>query len=62
MSYEFFFHFKNNFSQKLIKDNKATVQIITDATDPNTANTISNYVNAILQTYQKEINKDIVIS
>ncbi|CAH8283231.1 ABC-2 type transport system permease protein [Mariniflexile fucanivorans] len=55
-------NFEKDFSQKLIKDNKATVQIITDATDPNTANTISNYVNAILQTYQKEINKDIVIS
>lgn len=54
-------NFEKDFSQKLIKDKKATVQIITDATDPNTANTISNYVNAILQQYQKQLNKDIAI-
>ena len=54
-------NFEKDFSQKLIKDKKATVQIITDATDPNTANTISNYVNAILQQYQKQLNKDITI-
>ncbi len=51
--------FEKDFSQKLIKENKATVQIITDATDPNTANTISNFVSSILQNYQKEINKNI---
>lgn len=50
--------FENEFNKKLIKENKATIQIITDATDPNTANTISNYVNAILQNYQKELNID----
>ena len=54
-------NFEKDFSQKLIRDKKATVQIITDATDPNTANTISNYVNAILQQYQKQLNKDISI-
>ncbi len=51
--------FEKDFSQKLTKENKATVQIITDATDPNTANTISNFVSSILQNYQKEINKNI---
>ena len=55
-------NFEKDFSKNLIKDHKATVQIITDATDPNTANTISNYVNAILQQYQKELNKDITIA
>ncbi len=55
-------NFEKDFSQKLIKEKKATVQIITDATDPNTANTISNYVNAILQNYQKQLNKDITIA
>lgn len=48
--------FEKNFSKKLTKENNATVQVIADATDPNTANTISNYTNAILQTYQKELN------
>ena len=55
-------NFEKDFSQKLIKNQKATIQIITDATDPNTANTISNYVNAILQDYQKQLNKDITIA
>ena len=51
--------FENDFSNKLIKEHDVTVQIITDATDPNTANTISTYVNAILQNYQQEQNKTI---
>ncbi len=54
-------NFEKYFSKNLVKDHKATIQIITDATDPNTANTISNYVNAILIQYQKELNKDITI-
>jgi ABC-2 type transport system permease protein len=33
------------------------VQVIADATDPNIANTITNYVNAILQNRAQEINK-----
>ncbi|MCF6306671.1 MAG: ABC transporter permease [Flavobacteriaceae bacterium] len=54
--------FEKDFSKKLVKENKATIQIITDATDPNTANTISNYTNSILKKYQQEINKDIKIA
>ncbi|MBL4568391.1 MAG: ABC transporter permease [Flavobacteriaceae bacterium] len=55
-------NFEKDFSKKLIKENAATIQIITDATDPNTANTISNFVNSILQKYQQELNKEITIS
>ncbi|MEN8886112.1 MAG: ABC transporter permease [Winogradskyella sp.] len=55
-------NFEKDFSKHLIKENKATIQIITDATDPNTANTITNFVSAILQTYQKELNKNITIT
>lgn len=54
--------FEKDFSQKLIKNGNATVQIITDATNPNTANTISNYTNSILWKYQQELNKDITIA
>lgn len=50
-------NFEKGFGENLIKEHKATIQIITDATDPNTANAISNYVNAILKQYQKELNK-----
>ncbi|WP_437395433.1 ABC transporter permease [Flagellimonas lutimaris] len=55
-------NFEKDFSKNLIKEHKATVQIITDATDPNTANTISNYVNAILRQYQTELNKEVVLA
>lgn len=54
-------NFETDFRKNLIKDHQATVQIITDATDPNTANTISNYINSILQNYQQEQNKAIHI-
>lgn len=55
-------NFEKDFGKNLIKDGEATIQIITDATDPNTANTISNYVSAILAQYQKELNKDVTIA
>ncbi len=54
-------NFEKDFSKKLVAQNNATVQIITDATDPNTANTISNYVSSILINYQEEINKEVNI-
>ncbi len=50
--------FETNFSKNLIKDNQAHLQIIADATDPNTAQTITNYTNAILQNYLKDLNKN----
>ncbi len=53
--------FERDFNKKLITNKSPTVQIIADATDPNTANTISNYINAIIQTYVKEINKDVPV-
>jgi len=53
--------FEKDFSKNLTKENNATVQIITDATDPNTANTITNFINSILQNYRQEINKGIHI-
>ncbi|MEO9804979.1 MAG: ABC transporter permease [Reichenbachiella sp.] len=55
-------NFEKNFSRNLIRDNTATIQIITDATDPNTANTISNYTSSILRNYQQELNRDIQLA
>ncbi|MBA0884990.1 ABC transporter permease [Flavobacterium undicola] len=49
--------FENNFSKNLQTARQGKVQIITDATDPNIANTITNYTNAILQNYILEVNK-----
>ena len=53
--------FENDFSKNLTTENKANIQIITDATDPNVANTVSNYTSAVLQHYQQELNKAVTI-
>ena len=53
--------FENNFGNNLIKEKQANVQVLTDATDPNMANTISNYISAILKKYQQELNKNTTI-
>jgi ABC-2 type transport system permease protein len=51
--------FEKDFIQNLQNKKIAKVQVITDATDPNMANTITNYINAILQNYSQEINKNV---
>lgn len=51
--------FEPDFAKKLNKENIANIQVITDATEPNTAMTISNYIGAILQKYQASFNKTI---
>ncbi|QKJ64309.1 ABC transporter permease [Flavobacterium sp. M31R6] len=48
--------FEKNFIQNLQNKKNSKVQVITDATDPNMANTITNYINAILQNYSLEAN------
>lgn len=50
--------FEKDFIQNLQNKKTAKVQVITDATDPNMANTITNYINAILQNHSQEINKN----
>ncbi|PZX94738.1 ABC transporter permease [Flavobacterium aquariorum] len=51
--------FEKDFIQNLQNKKTVKVQVITDATDPNMANTITNYINAILQNYSQEINKNV---
>jgi ABC-2 type transport system permease protein len=53
--------FPSGFDHHLFHDNKATIQLITDATDPNTANTLSNYVTAIIGDYNRRINANIAV-
>ncbi|WP_269223219.1 ABC transporter permease [Flavobacterium sp. IMCC34518] len=50
--------FEKDFIQNLQNQKVAKVQVITDATDPNMANTITNYINAILQNYSQQANKN----
>jgi len=44
--------FPNNFQEELLHANKAPIQLIGDATDPNVANTLINYASAIILDYQ----------
>ena len=50
--------FENHFIKNVETKKQAKVQVITDATDPNIANTVTNYVNAILQNYTQQLNRD----
>ncbi len=51
--------FEKNFSKHLQTQKNGKLQVITDATDPNMANVISNYVTSILQNFIQEKNKNI---
>lgn len=47
--------FPENFQEQLFHTNKAAIQLIGDATDPNTANTLINYASAIIIDYQNSM-------
>jgi len=48
--------FPTNFNQQLHHEHQAQLQIIADASDPNTASTLTSYVNSIVSDYQRSIN------
>jgi ABC-2 type transport system permease protein len=52
---------EKNFAKNLIKESSARIQIISDATDPNTATLLLNYTRAIVAGQQLELNKSIAI-
>jgi ABC-2 type transport system permease protein len=47
--------FPVNFSEDLLHQNKAQIQVIADASDPNIANTLTNYVSMIIADYQMDL-------
>ncbi len=47
--------FPTNFNEDLLHLNKAQIQIIADASDPNTATTLINRATAIIMDYQKQL-------
>lgn len=51
--------FPQRFSEDLRHFNKAQIQLISDASDPNVANTINSYATSIIMDYQNRINKDL---
>ncbi|MEO1050541.1 MAG: ABC transporter permease [Bacteroidota bacterium] len=48
--------FPHNFEQELIHEGSAQVQLIADATDPNTATTLVNHANSIIRDYQQALS------
>src|SRR5580692_2694624 len=48
--------FPAHFNDDLLHANKAQVQIIADASDPNTAKTLTNYLTSIIGAYQSRLN------
>lgn len=49
--------FEEDFAERLQKNGNATVDLISDASDPNTGNTLLFYFSSIIQSYQMEINQ-----
>jgi ABC-2 type transport system permease protein len=49
--------FEQDFGRKLIHENRASMQILTDASDPNMASLLDTYTRNIITNYQIEINK-----
>lgn len=50
--------FPPNFQNNLLQKNYAQIQLIADASDPNTANTLTNYASAIINDYQQSLNQN----
>ncbi len=50
--------FPQNFQDNLLHNNYAQIQLIADASDPNTANTLTNYATAIIHDYQQSLNQN----
>lgn len=50
--------FPTNFYYDLMHLKKAQIQILADASDPNTATTLTSYVSTIVYDYQKELMQD----
>jgi ABC-2 type transport system permease protein len=49
--------FPENFNYDLVHQNQAPIQVMLDASDPNTASTLTNYFKAIVADYQNELNE-----
>jgi ABC-2 type transport system permease protein len=45
-----------DFDPSIVNQNKGQLQIIADATDPNVATSLTNYLSVIVQDFQKELN------
>lgn len=53
--------FPAKFQEHLLHEQEAQLQIIADASDPNYATTLTNYISSIVQDYNNEMNGEIAI-
>lgn len=53
--------FPANFNKDLLHQHKAQIQVIADASDPNNATTLTNYVSSIIRDYQTTLNEGAAI-
>lgn len=51
--------FPANFGDDLYRTGGAKIQIIADASDPNTATIVTNYLTTIINSYQQQLNPDV---
>ena len=51
------FIFEENFGRNLVKEGKAAMSIIADGSEPNTATLITNYTMAIVNDFNRELNR-----
>src|SRR5210317_1138412 len=51
--------FENNFGKNLVKEGTAEIQLIADASDPNTAKLAISYTNAIVNDYIRKLYPDM---
>jgi len=51
--------FPRGFYEDLMHQHSARVQVIADASDPNIATTITNYISAIILEYQQDLNETL---
>ncbi|TDW48767.1 ABC-2 type transport system permease protein [Flavobacterium sp. 270] len=54
--------FPANFGSDLYKTGGGKIQIIADASDPNTATIVTNYLSSIINNYQQQLNPNTQIS
>jgi len=53
--------FPPSFEDNLAHQNHAQLQVIADASDPNSATTLTNYVSSIIRDYQTELNEQAAL-
>ena len=47
--------FEDKFGSKLTSEGKATIDIISDGSEPNTATLVTNYITAIISDFNRDI-------